>query len=332
VADHLDAPGLNPPLGDVMTDITDVYAFLKPDDDGEPPGKSILVMDVNPLTIADSFDTSADYLLNIDTNGDRRPEITFRARFTGVAGAQTATVERMTPTGTQVVIGDALVSNASETRISVNGPYKFFAGVRSDPFFFDLLGFLNGFQFTGSDFFAHRNVFGIVLEVPNRALGSTPSTTSIWGRTKIPVNGVISNDDRMGRAGINTVFNHGQDKNIFNSLDPVDDRAAVTSDGVTTFIQSFTNTLVTLSNLGGHAGYSAAQAMGIAEVLLPDMLTYDFSKPTNYAQLNGRRLQDDVIDISLNLVTNGLLTGDGVGPHMDYLDHFPYLGNPHNGG
>jgi hypothetical protein len=72
--------------------------------------------------------------------------------------------------------------------------------------------------------------------------------------------------------------------------------------------------------------------MGIAEVLLPDMLTYDFSKPTNYAQLNGRRLQDDVIDISLNLVTNGLLTGDGVGPHMDYLDHFPYLGNPHNGG
>ena len=45
--------------------------------------------------------------------------------------------------------------------------------------------------------------------------------------------------------------------------------------------------------------------------------------------LNGRRLQDDVIDISLNLVTNGGLTGDGVGPHTDYLSDFPYLGQPH---
>jgi hypothetical protein len=329
VADHLDAPGLQPPLGDVMTDITDVYAFLKPDDDSQPPGKSILVMNVNPLTLGAAFDTTADYLLNIDTNGNAAPDITFRTRFTTTPGGnQMATVERISPAGTEVVIANAPVSGASETRISVNGPYKFFAGVRSDPFFFDLLGFLNNFQFTGSDFFAARNVFGIVLEVPNKALGSNPSATSIWGRTRIPVNGVVSNGDRMGRAGINTVFNHGPDKNIFNSLDPAQDQTAMTSEGIT-FLQSFTNTLVTLSNLGGHAGYTEGQAMAIAEILLPDMLTYNFSKPTSYAQLNGRRLQDDVIDISLNLVTRGLLTGDGVGPHTDYLDHFPYLGNPH---
>ncbi|HEY9286468.1 MAG TPA: DUF4331 family protein [Candidatus Dormibacteraeota bacterium] len=328
MADHLDAPGLQPPLGDVMTDITDVYAFLKPDDDSEPPGKSILVLDVNPLTLGTAFDTTADYLINLDTSGDAVADITFRMRFTGGPGAQMATVERITGAGPQVVIANAPVSGPSETRITVNGAYKFFAGVRSDPFFFDLLGFLNNFQFTGSDFFSSRNVFGIVLEVPNKALGSNPSSTSLWARTRIPVNGVVSNDDRMGRAAINTVFNHGQDKNLFNSLDPAQDRTATNNEGIT-FVQSFTNTLVALSNLGGHAGYSQGQAMGIADILLPDMLTYDFSKPTNYAQLNGRRLQDDVIDISLNLVTNGLLTGDGVGPHGDYLDHFPYLGNPH---
>jgi Domain of unknown function (DUF4331) len=45
--------------------------------------------------------------------------------------------------------------------------------------------------------------------------------------------------------------------------------------------------------------------------------------------LNGRRLQDDVIDISLNLVTNGKITGDGVSKHTDYLNDFPYLGSPH---
>ena len=57
------------------------------------------------------------------------------------------------------------------------------------------------------------------------------------------------------------------------------------------------------------------------------MLDYDFLKPSGY--LNGRRLQDDVIDISLNLVTNGGLKTDGVGPHTDYLADFPYLGQPH---
>jgi hypothetical protein len=36
-----------------------------------------------------------------------------------------------------------------------------------------------------------------------------------------------------------------------------------------------------------------------------------------------------VIDISLNLVTNGKITGDGVGQHTDYLSDFPYLGKPH---
>ncbi len=37
-----------------------------------------------------------------------------------------------------------------------------------------------------------------------------------------------------------------------------------------------------------------------------------------------------MIDISLNLVTNGKVIGDGVGPHADYLAaDFPYLGKLH---
>jgi hypothetical protein len=66
--------------------------------------------------------------------------------------------------------------------------------------------------------------------------------------------------------------------------------------------------------------------MVIAQMLLPDVLTYDYTSSAGF--LNGRRLQDDVIDIALNLVTNGKVTGDEVGPHTDYLDDFPYLGRP----
>jgi hypothetical protein len=199
---------------------------------------------------------------------------------------------------------------------------RFFAGFRSDPFFFDLLGFLAGFKFTGSDFFADKNVFGIALEVPNELLGDNPNI-GVWVRTLVPM--LLQPDhltqvDQMGRPAINTVFNHGSDKNLFNMIQPQDQPTTVTMSGAT-YLQSFENTLETLG------GYSSSQAASIANILLPDILTFDYSSASGY--LNGRQLQDDVIDIDLNLVTNGKITGDGVRPHTDYLSSFPYLGSPH---
>ena len=199
---------------------------------------------------------------------------------------------------------------------------RFFAGLRSDPFFFDLLGFLNGLQFTGSDFFIDKNVFGIVLELPSELLGDNPNV-GVWVRTLVPMTMQPDHQtqaDQMGRPAINTVFNHGADKNTFNVTQPADQRSAATASGPT-FLEQFTSELQTLG------GYTASQAMGIAEILLPDVLTFDYSSSAGF--LNGRRLQDDVIDIELNLVTNGKVKGDGVGPHTDYLSDFPYLGNPH---
>jgi hypothetical protein len=319
MADHLDAPGLMSPDGNAKTDITDIYAFQKPGD----PDKSILIMNVNPLapTLAQSFEHEGAYLLKIDTDGDARAEIAFRITFSAVDdGKQWATVRRVWGSEAdrdeggdngEVVISHAPVSFGHEAHITRHDDYKFFAGLRSDPFFFDLIGFLHNFNFTGSDFFIDKNVFGIVLEVPNRALGSNPKI-GVWGRTLLEQGDDFVRDDRMGRPAINTVFNHGNAKNVFNQINPVQDRAQ--------FEASFLSTLESF-------GYSASQADGIADILLPDILTFDYSSTAGY--LNGRRLTDDVIDISLALVTNGKITTDKVGPHTDYLSTFPYLGNPH---
>jgi len=318
MADHLDAPGLSSPMSDPRTDITDVYAFRKP---GDESSKSILVLNVNPLapSLAPFFNNEAIYTINIDTNDDAVADRSFRIRFSEVSGGvQTATVHLATGSvaaglndGGGAVIAAAPASFGPQAQITTRGDYRFFAGLRSDPFFFDLLGFLNNLTFTGTDFFKDKNVFGIVLEVPNSALGG--SKVKLWARTLLVKNGALVRDDRMARPAINTVFNHGDAKNTFNAIDPDQDRAQ--------FLASFTSTL---EHLGG---YTASQADTIAKILLPDLLDYDVSVPTGY--LNGRRLQDDVIDISLNLVTNGGLTGDGVGPHTDYLSDFPYLGQPH---
>jgi hypothetical protein len=334
MADHLDAPGLTSPAMDTRVDITDHYAFQKPGD----PGRTVLIMNVNPLapTHADEFRSDAVYETLVDTDADAVPNIAFRYRFTPKnGGKQFAQVTRAELNGQvedghlhgheQQLVDGAPVSFGSNATVT-NGVgrtgVKFFAGFRSDPFFFDLLGFLAGFEFTGSDFFADLNVFGIALELPNELLGANPDI-GVWVRTLVPMTmqpDHLTQADQMGRPAINTVFNHGPDKNIFNVTQPAAQRSAATAEGPT-FLEEFTSELEALG------GYSAGDALAIAEILLPDVLTFDYSSTAGF--LNGRRLQDDVIDIELSLVTNGKITGDGVGPHTDYLSVFPYLGNPH---
>jgi hypothetical protein len=334
MADHLDAPGLMSPAMDARVDITDHYAFQKPGDSG----RTILIFNVNPLapSHANEFRSDAIYATLVDTDGDAVPNIAFRYRFTPKQnGNQFARVTRAELPG-QVEDGHvhgaehplveaAPVSFGSSPIVTegiAHNGVRFFAGFRSDPFFFDLLGFLAGLKFTGSDFFADKNVFGIALEIPSNLLGENPNV-GIWVRTLVPMTmqpDHLTQADQMGRPAINTVFNHGADKNTFNVTQPANQRSAATASGAT-FLQEF------ISELEALGGYSAANATAIAEILLPDVLTFDYSSSSGF--LNGRKVQDDVIDIELNLVTNGKIPSDGVGPHTDYLSVFPYLGNPH---
>ena len=328
MADHLDALGLMPPGGDPSIDITDIFAFRS-----GTAGKSILILNVNPLTLAAAFNAAALYELKVDTNGDARPDIAFRFKFSPVVGgSQSATVRRATGgpakggdnTG-DVIIAGAPVSFGSSPTITTSGDFKFFAGRRSDPFFFDLAWFLAGLPsrqpplmppFTPpvTDFFVGANVFGIALEVPNSAL-ATSSPVGLWARTLLPEEGEddLRQIDRMGRPAINTVFNKGKDKGRFNRSKPHTDRQRF-GDNVVHFLESF--------------GYDPATANAIMNILLPDLLPYDPSSDPNFP-FNGRMLTDDVIDSELGIVTNGARTTDRVGVHTDLLPEFPFMGTPH---
>jgi hypothetical protein len=322
MADHLDPPGLNPPGTDRRLDITDVYVFQKPSDSS----KTILIMNVIPVaTTSDAFHPDALYEIRIDTSDplDGRADITFRVNFSPrVDSTQTATVRRAE--GPQAHgradIGDVLFSGApvsftSTEIVTTVGDYKFFAGIRSDPFFFDLTWFLAGLPLPHmpiDDFFDTLNVFGIALEVPNSAIGSS-GTIGVWAR--VLGSGQI---DRMGRPAINTVFMKGKQKNDFNRAEPHVDRARFTDNVV--------EVLTTLGGALGGTSYDATTAATIAGILLPDMNSYDFSSS---GFLNGRKLDDDVIDAELALVTNGARTTDGVGAHVDLIGTFPFMGDPH---
>lgn len=94
------------------------------------------------------------------------------------------------------------------------------------------------------------------------------------------------------------------------------------------------NSSVWRSDCSAHAlehagGYTPQEARRVAATLLPDMLSYDPTRPASFPG-NGRTLTDDAADAFLAVLTNGRVMGDKVEAHSDLLAEFPYLGPPHN--
>lgn len=348
-ADHLDAPSLGhiSNSGDVLDvgkvrgplDINDLYAFP-----AATSGRTVLALTVNPavnLIGPAIFEPGAEYTLNIDTtcgigacsNASANVRYTVTFGEPGAGGVQHYVVK---------VSGKAVASgftNAAKGNTQSREGVWSFAGLRSDPFFFDLLGFLGTVKGQGtqgltdgspSDFFTGLNTMAIVLEVPNAALGGDGAQIGVWATTR---SGGIQRD-QMGRPAINTVFNGtAAQKELFNITAP--SAQATASGGV--FRTNIKSVLQFFSGLDTEGAYSDTEAFGLADALLPDVLTYQVG--SSIALLNGRSLSRDVIDDELNIVTggypfagrdaSGAITGDGVGAHGDYQSSFPYLGLPH---
>jgi hypothetical protein len=369
-ADHLDAPALGgtTAAGEIAPhsehgerDINDVYVFEAPAD----PGRTAIAMTVNPAInlFGGDFGTNVRYVINIDTNGDNVQDRAYVATFAD-DGTANLKLKLSLYEGSKA---GSLNGGRTVAQGHVNDGVKAvggndiwaWAGVRSDPFFFDLTGFIGTTTFltTGNavggdalgsdptDFFAALNTNAIVLSIPN---GQLPDTIGVWATTSWYDGSTWQAADQMGRPAINTVFNPSADKNAFNTTAPSAQATAMGGKFRTNVI----NGLTFFSGLDSEGSYSADQAGFLASVLIPDVLVYSRTNALGLpAPLNGRALADDVIDVELIVTTggdplnlfgadgltglgpdrdgSGAVNGDGVGPHGDYLATFPYLGNPH---
>jgi Domain of unknown function (DUF4331) len=264
-------------------------------------------------TTPEPFSPEAIYELRIDNDGDLVADIGYRFRFLpSENGSQSATVRRVEGGGGEAIIEGAPVSNGTEARVTEAGDYRFFAGWRSDPFFYDTGGALNDFQFTGDDFFADADVCSIVLELPNSALGD--GEVGLWHRALVPAdNGNWAQVERGARTQVAVFLVPNEEKEAYVGAEPADDAR---------FVDVMAHSL---EHIGG---YSPEDAKRVARTVLPDILRYDPKRPVAYPD-NGRALTDDVGDSNLAIFTNGKVTEDGVGAHDDLLPEFPYLGPPH---
>ena len=151
MSNHFTGLSLGPPLGDQRLDLCDLYAFQSPADEN----RTVIILNANPN--AEALNPDAIYRVNIDNDGDYLTDIAFSYVFSKPQnGRQTVDVFMATgPESRSVeavgkkIIADAEVSFGAKPNIIRSGPYTFFAGSRSDAFFFDFDGIKNLFDISG---------------------------------------------------------------------------------------------------------------------------------------------------------------------------------------
>jgi len=333
MSNHFTGLSLGPPLGDQRLDLCDLYAFQSPAD----PTRTAIILNANPR--ADALHPDAIYRLNIDNDGDLLTDIAISYVFSKPDGdkqtvsvfvAKGAEARSAEVVGTKI-IADAEVSFGPKPNIVRSGATTFCAGARSDAFFFDYDGIKNLFDtsggrnftaphlggkspWTGVDSNTKANVFSTTIEMPTSELGAN-SAIRIWGRCSLRENGKLNHVDRAGHPSVSSFFNTDDTKLEYNASEPVND------------VRRWTDQFVHL--LGHTGGYTRDEAIAAihAEGILPDMLTFDPSKPAKYP--NGRVFTDDVINTRLAFLSKGDIPPTGLKPHTDVLREFPYLGTPH---
>ena len=384
-SDHADTAANFNRIG---ADMTDVFIFPS----ATTANNVVVAMDVHGLIPAGqtaSFDPGVLYQMKFDVTGDYVEDLVMQFRFVGTGANQQvvfAGPAKPLMTGTTTIFGRPHPTTGTTNQIFSPAPgMQVFAGLRSEPFFFDLNRFygilpdrmtpltgmqvdypsimaadtpqINGFRgfppgsgFDTSpamDYLANLNVLSIVVEMPRSMLGG--GMVYLWETTSLPMPSspyLYAQQDRLARPAINealatVTFNRHAVNNMDN---PTDDPGQLKTD-----ILDFMNF---------PAGRSAAISNALASVLVPDVMKADLSQmgvPAAYlgvetggftgSKFGGRKLTDDVVDIDLMAVFGpvipalGLAPDDGkelpqfstdnVGPHNDYLNVFPYLGNPH---
>ncbi len=194
-SDHRDSALLT---ANPVVDIADVYSFDSPED----PNNLVLAMTVSGfIPPAENgttfFDRDVLYQIKIDQDGDAVEDLVIQAFVTG-SGAHQVMHFRGPVAPSQIGAANRVVrgpetatvrvSHASDPIITSRNGIKVFAGVRDDPFFFDLVQFnrvvggtATSFRDPGVDTFAGFNVLAIVIELPKSLLGD--NTLGVWGTT-----------------------------------------------------------------------------------------------------------------------------------------------------
>jgi len=365
---HREAPLISE---DPSADNTDTYAFRSPD---RPDTVSIIsnyIPGEDPAAGPNwyTFSPSARYVVYADKNGDGKPDVTWRFRFKNQAPVaflqntqQSYTVTRVEGNSSRVV-GNGLLtppdnigprSTPNYHSLAMAGVHdlsdgsKVFAGQRDDGFFgdigaaFDLVAIRNGTGATGGgkDFFAGYAVHAISLQVPLSQLDNGGNhVVGIWSASERPVvkdkwNAADPDKDKQFEQYYSSPILAKLLNQLYPQFGPFQennrtDLVSVLLTGLKEPNLNFTgDTRADEIRLNLAIAPTAAVGQGNRlGVLGGDLAGWP----------NGRRLEDDVIDIAERavggvLIGHSLPLGDGVDANdVPYMTSFPYQADPFSG-
>lgn len=352
---------------------TDFFVFREQDQNATAgAGDLVFVMNVNPRSLPRqeySFSTGAQYDIHVtrvsDNNATPTGKTDAMLRFEFGAPAQdgsqpikiTAVRDGVTSTaaGTPRTTPLAAAAAPIVTQATVaGGTLSVFAGLREDPFFFDVEQFFKvragalgmgpkvGFRTPGYDFTAGYNVLSIAVRVPRAWLQGTTSATTFDAWSTVTTGG--KQVARLARPAIGEgLLTTTAYQNALNGVGPDFEAAALAghkpeADAAGPIVAEAKKTLMAFGN-------DDKRATALLVAFLPDVMRIDTMGPSGYAAalnakgspIRGRKITDDVIHITLSVVTNGAVATDNVsytGPngggtaHKPLLNSFPYLADP----
>ena len=323
---HREAPLISQ---DPTADNTDLYAFVSPDKPDTATIVSNWIPGEDPAAGPNyyTFSPTARYDIYIDKNGDGIPDITYRFRFKNLASQYFLGNTQQSYTATKIVgdkttvVGSGLLtppdnigprSTPDYASLAAKGIHTLddgstvFAGQRDDAFFadvgaiFDLVAIRvgTGASGGGKDFLAGYGVHAIALQIPKSMLDNgTNHTIGVWAAT-----------DRQ-----EVTVSKGKAKKQWVQVSRLGN--------------PLVNEVVIPTNLKDYWNSTTPDKVNRLGVLGGDLAGYP----------NGRRLEDDVIDISERavggaLVGHSLPLGDGVDRNdIANLTSFPYEPDPFSG-
>lgn len=175
-ADHQESPLT---AADPAADLGDLYAW-------HTEQNLVLAVTYAGYAMAGAdpvYDSSVLYTLHVSTNGDAQAEHEINVRFGQNDAGDWGVSARNVPGETEAIEGPV------EMSLTGTGGAQVFAGIRDDPFFFDLAGLemtlaSGDLQFDDTrDVAFFQNTNAIVVELPLAAFGDDTSALRIWAST-----------------------------------------------------------------------------------------------------------------------------------------------------
>ncbi|UNU23825.1 DUF4331 domain-containing protein [Microcoleus vaginatus] len=334
--------------------LTDVFVYREKDQNpGAAEGDLVFTMNSNPRSVARFqyyFSTTALYQFHITQVGDvnstptGRSDIILRFAFSppnnqGMQAVAVTVIRNGTETVAKTTVNGGLIattplnSNAVVNTVPVGGSnLTVFAGLREDPFFFDVEQFFRvraaalgtgprtAFKEPSQaiDFTKGYNVNSIAVRVPKAFLQAATgaNTFDVWSTISIRDGaGGFKQFERLARPAINEgLIVSPAYLEAFNNIPPRLDLSAAAAP----VRQEAVATLNAVDLLDGRDN---VDPNAIAGAFLPDVMRIDTTKTSGYASatnaqgslIGGRMLMDDVIDITL-----GALVGSPVGDNVSY--------------